>query len=186
MIIKRAEPKDINKISLLHKKAFDKTHFTANFSINLLDYYFDNLIKSFSFNYVLYEENILEGYLIGGIDLQKGVNSFIREHLLGVIKTLLMNPRFIPEKISELFGGTSSPESEKVPTIYIIAANPEFKGGAGKKLLEEFEKEIKSKNYKKYTLSVRKENIKAINFYKKNNFELDSESKQSYKFYKLL
>jgi len=114
------------------------------------------------------------------------VNSFIREHLLGVIKTLLMNPRFIPEKISELFGGTSSPESEKVPTIYIIATNPEFKGGAGKKLLEEFEKEIKSKNYKKYTLSVRKENIKAINFYKKNNFELDSENKQSYKFYKLL
>jgi ribosomal protein S18 acetylase RimI-like enzyme len=186
MLIKRAEPEDIGKISLLHKKAFDKTHFTANFSLKLLNYYFNKLIKTISFNYVFYEGNNLEGYVIGGIDPNIAVNSFIKEHLLGIIKTLLMNPRFIPEKINELFRGTLQSESEKVPTIYIIAANPDFKGGAGKKLLEEFEKEIKAKNYKKYTLSVRKENFKAINFYKKNNFKLESESRESYKFYKLL
>ena len=185
-MIRRAEQKDICKISLLHKKAFDKTHFTANFSINLLNYYFENLINNFSFNYVLYEEDILEGYLIGGIDPKLSVNSFIKAHFMGVIKTLLINPRFIPEKISEIFGDKSSSKLENDPTIYIIAANPDYRGGAGIKLLEEFEKEIKSKNYRKYTLSVRKENIKAIDFYKRNDFRLVSESKESYKFYKLL
>jgi hypothetical protein len=186
MLIRRAALEDIADISLLHKKAFPKSHFTANFSINLLNYYFASLIEEFSFNYVLFDNSTLQGYLIGGIHPKIGVNNFIKAHIWGVAKTLLMNPRFIPEKIFELFKRSDSWESDDLPTIYIIASNPGFKGGAGKKLLEEFEKDIKSENYNKYTLSVRKENIRAIDFYKRNNFVLDSESKESYKFYKIL
>jgi ribosomal protein S18 acetylase RimI-like enzyme len=186
MVIRRAKPEDINNICLLHKKAFDTTHFTSNFSINLLYFYFESLIKKFSFNYVLYENNNLEGYLIGGLYPKIGVNNFIKAHWWGVIKTLLICPRFIPEKFCELFMSNNSFESDDAPTIYIIAANPNYKNGAGKKLLEEFEKDIKLMNYNMYTLSVRKGNIRAINFYKRNNFVLDSESKESYKFFKLL
>jgi len=186
MIIRKASPEDAREISLLHKKAFNKSHFTANFSTRVLNYYFDNLIRYNLFNYVLIEDDKLIGYLIGGIDPSVGVRAFIKSHLGSVIKTLLFNPGFIPEKISELIKSNNAANIEKVPTIYIIAVDPDFSGGAGKKLLDEFEKDIQFNNYKKYILSVRKNNHKAIKFYKRNNFEFYSESKYSYNFFKSL
>ena len=183
-MIKKAEKSDIQNIINVHLNSFDKNHFSAVFSKEMLRKYFEILIELNDFNFVLYndEHKELLGYIIAGHYSQRAVNNFIKKNYSAVILTFIKNPGFLSEKVSEVIGKifrTKNPPKAKCG-LYIIAVNRNYKRqGIGKKLINHLEKEIREKGLKLYGLSVRKENKEAIGFYNKNGYEVEFENSKS-------
>ena len=149
-MIKKADKSDIQSIIDLHLSSFNKNHFSAVFSREMLERYFENLLELNDFNLVLYndEQKELLGYVIAGYNSQEAVNKFIKKNYFAVIFTLIKNPRFLSEKISEVsekIFGTKYQKKAKC-RLYIIAVNQNYKGkGIGKKLINFLEDEIRKK-----------------------------------------
>lgn len=182
---------DAAKLAQIHKSSFTTNHFTANFSNKLLEKYYLSLINYHDYCLILEDDKKqIVGYLIAGRNVNVPLKKFLKENLFTVIWYLLIHPKFLFEKLIELGRGlTYSNKNKTANTInaYIIAMNPKagYKG-AGKILLEEFERILLKNNIQDYVLSVRKENKLAINFYRKNNFIQLSENHNSLIFSKKL
>jgi len=183
-VIKKANKSDIQKIIDLHLSSFDKNHFSAVFSKKMLEKYFENLLDLNDFNFVFYsdDKNELLGYVIAGYNSQESVNKFIKKNYFAVIFTLVKNPKFLSEKISEVgkkIFGTSYEKKAKC-RLYLIAVNRKYKGkGIGKQLINHLENEIRKTGLNLYGLSVRKDNKEAIGFYNQNGYEVEFENSKS-------
>lgn len=186
--IRDTKIKDIDEIIRIHLVSFNKSHFTANFSSQMLHSYFECLLESCPLSFVALSNDKIAGYVFGGLNPLAGVDRFIKKNLLQVILTFIKYPKFITEKIVEkIFDRDLRLESlKKIPTIYIIAVDPFYRQGIGKKLIDNFEKRIRSENLFEYQLSVRKDNGKAIKFYENNGFYLTQISRTSYCYNKSL
>lgn len=188
---RRINSEDLKNLVHIHKVSFSKDHFTANFNFNLLEKYYSCLINYHKYCIILEDDKKqIVGYLIAGYKVDIPIKNFIKKNFLSVSTALLTNPRFILEKLIEIFKrifNLKKVEDENIVSVYIITMNPEvgYKG-AGKILLEEFEKILLSENIDYYVLSVRKENKLAINFYKKNNFTLIGSNSNSLIFSKTI
>jgi ribosomal protein S18 acetylase RimI-like enzyme len=187
-VIKKADKSDIKNIIDLHLTSFNKNHFSAVFTKEMLERYFENLLELNDFNLVFYddEHNELLGYVIAGYSSKEAVNKFIRENYFTVILTLIKNPRFLSEKIhevSEKILGTKYSKKAKC-RLYLIAVNQNYKGkGIGKQLINFLENELRKKGLNIYGLSVRKDNKDAIGFYNQNGYKVEFENSKSI-FYK--
>lgn len=174
MVIRNLEYSDISEITILHKRIFGKTHFSSTFDKSLLDKYFRALVDHHDFKYVAVDDSRITGYLIAGKRPEVPVNRFFKKNTLAIILILLKNPYYLIEKIWAVFLLTLSDRknvSNESLSVYLIAVDPSAqKMGIGKKLLEYFEQKIIEKGIDHYTLAVRKNNAKAIEFYLKNNF----------------
>jgi ribosomal protein S18 acetylase RimI-like enzyme len=183
-VIKKADKSDIQNIIDLHLISFDKNHFSAVFSKEMLEKYFENLIELNDFNFVFYndEQKELLGYVIAGYNSQEAVNKFIKKNYFAVILTLIINPRFLSEKVgevSEKIFGTKYRKKAKC-RLYLIAVNQNYKGkGIGKQLINYLENEIREKGLNLYGLSVRKDNKEAIGFYNQNGYKVEFENSKS-------
>ena len=179
---------DIDDIIRIHLSSFNKSHFTANFSPRLLHSYFEYLLKSCPQSFIALSDEKIIGYVFGGLNPLKGVDHFISKNFWKVILVFIKSPQFIKEKIIEKFfdKNFNFKGYKKNPTIYIIAVDPIFRKGIGKKLIDNFEIKIKSENYFEYHLSVRKDNSKAIKFYENNGFYLTHTNRTSYYYKKSL
>jgi ribosomal protein S18 acetylase RimI-like enzyme len=77
--------------------------------------------------------------------------------------------------------------SFKVLSLLSICVAKNAKGtGVSKALVEEFEKRVKQLGYEGYTLTVRKANNRANNFYKKIGMDIYKESDSEYGYIKKL
>jgi ribosomal protein S18 acetylase RimI-like enzyme len=172
MNIRQIEKKDVPVIALLHKKSFDKTHFTAFFSTELLIRYINVLIDYNPYSYLAEEDDKILGYLIGGNQTGAALNCFSKNNYLKIIITLLLHPGFILEKMQSILLKTNKVKLSDIEyKIYIIASIPEAQGkGIGKSLMNYFENELRNNGINEYGLSVREQNINAISFYENNNF----------------
>jgi ribosomal protein S18 acetylase RimI-like enzyme len=183
-VIKKADISDIQNIINLHLSSFDRNHFSAVFSKKMLEKYFENLLELNEFNFVFYndEQKELLGYVIAGFNSQEAVNKFIKKNYFSVILTLLKNPKFLSEKVSEIVEKIFGKEIIKKAKcrLYLIAVNEHYKGkGIGKQLINHLENEIRKSGLNLYGLSVRKDNKKAIGFYNKNGYEVEFENSKS-------
>jgi len=190
-VIKNANKGDIGSIIDIHNNSFSSDHFSTVFSEGLLKSYFEKLLSSNKYNYVLFDisKKRLLGYLIAGYNYKSAVNEFIKENLKKLIWVLIKNPKFLIEKIYEiyqwLFGLNYKSNIEC--RIYLIAVSVEFKGkGVAKKLIAHLEEELMRDGQKEYGLSVRKENKEAINFYNKNGYIIEFEKSRSIYYHKKL
>jgi ribosomal protein S18 acetylase RimI-like enzyme len=183
-VIKKADISDIQNIIDLHLSSFDKNHFSAVFSKEMLERYFKNLLVLNDFNYVFYndEQKELLGYVIAGFNSQEAVNKFIKKNYFSVVLTLLKNPKFLSEKVSEVGEKIFGKEIVKKAKcrLYLIAVNEHYKGkGIGKQLINHLENEIRKTGLNLYGLSVRKDNEEAIGFYNQNGYEVEFENSKS-------
>lgn len=183
-MIRQAGMGDIDNIINLHLRSFGKNHFSAIFNKNLLNKYFSKLIRMNEYCFVYYndEENELQGYLIAGFYTDKAVNSFTKENLFPLFITLLKNPLFIPEKITESFKRVSGKTEKKRAKcrLYLISVDEKYKGrGIGNEISKHFENELKKDGIDVYGLSVRKDNKSAIGFYNKYGYTLDFTNSKS-------
>ncbi|HEY6906031.1 MAG TPA: N-acetyltransferase [Ignavibacteriaceae bacterium] len=165
--IRKASEADISSLVNLHSEIFNKTHFTSYFSKSLLRKYFQKLISKNNYCFVAYNaSNNLEGYIISGNKTTEAVNEFINENRLAILKVLLLHPKFLFEKIFYfIFGRAKHTVSLR---LLFIGVRPGM--GLGIELLEYYEKAISLDGLTEYGLSVRSDNKKAIEFYKKNGF----------------
>ena len=185
MIIGNAKIEDAEDLALLHKQVFGEIHFTSSFSIGLLTKYFENLIVKMEYSIVIKENEDIVGYLFAGSNSGQIINDFLKANLLKVFFYLLRNPRFIMEKIYELLK-KFTPKKKQISnevSLYLIAVDTRLgKRGLGQELTNHFEELVKSNNENSYTLSVRKNNQQAIDFYLKNNFIQIGKNEKSIKF----
>jgi ribosomal protein S18 acetylase RimI-like enzyme len=183
-VIKKADKSDIQNIMDLHLSSFNKNHFSAVFSKEMLERYFENLLELNNFNFVFYNDKKKEllGYVIAGYNSQEAVNNFIKKNYFALILTLIKNPKFFTEKVSELcekIFGTKYKKKARC-RLYLIAVNQNYKGkGIGKQLINYLENEIRKKGLNLYGLSVRKDNKDAIGFYNQNGYKVEFENSKS-------
>ena len=180
---------DAKTIAVLHKQVFGEISFTTRFSIFLLTKFFEKLIEQMKYSIIMKENEEIVGYLFAGTSINQIISSFKKENIIKIIFCLLQNPHFIPEKIVgllNLFKPKNKQTSNEL-SLYLIAVDNRLgKGGFGKELLNYFEELIKGDNEKSYTLAVRKNNQRAIDFYKKTNLIQIGENDKSFIFRKEL
>jgi hypothetical protein len=80
MNIIQIEEKDVPAIALVHKKSFDKTHFTAFFSPELLKRYIKTQIDYNSHSYLVEEGGRILRYLIGVNRKEAVLNNFSKNN----------------------------------------------------------------------------------------------------------
>jgi len=188
--IRNLEYRDIKPISKLHPRAFSSDHFTSHFSINMLERYFELLNSDNKFNYVIFDkaESTLLGYLIAENNIPSVLKKFIKSNFLNVFSVLLKNPKFIIEKIFGFIRNYFLPKRSQASfRVHIFVTNPDFqRRGIGKLLLQKLEEDLRNYGLKYYGLSVRENNIGAINFYKTNSFKIEFVLSKSIYFIKYL
>jgi len=190
MVISNAKIEEAKSLAVIHKQVFGKIHFTTSFSICLLTKYFENLIEKMKYGIVIKDNNDIVGYLFAASNSGQIINNFLnanflKVNLLKVFFYLLRNPRFIMEKIYELLKRftTKKKQISNEVSLYLIAVDTRLgKRGLGQELTNHFEELVKSNNENSYTLSVRKNNQQAIDFYLKNNFIQIGKNEKSIKF----
>lgn len=190
-MIKNANNGDISSIVDIHNNSFSSDHFSTVFSEGLLNKYFEKLLSSNKYNYVFLDvrSKRLLGYLIAGYNYKSAVNEFIKANLKKLIWVLIKNPKFLIEKIYEIYQRLFNLGYEpKINCrLYLIAVRYDVKGkGVAKKLIAHLERELIRDGQKEYGLSVRKENKEAINFYNKNGYIIEFEKSRSIYYHKKL
>jgi ribosomal protein S18 acetylase RimI-like enzyme len=175
--IKKFENVHINDVIKIHKSTFDKNHFSIYFNKDLIINYFEYLLKYNEYNFIISHQNKIAGYVIAGYKSAEAISKFQKINWLKLSFVLLTHPRFIFEKLNEIFAKDITKTN---PRIFIIGISAEYKGASlGKYLIEYLEEQFKRNNIKEYGLSVRRTNLKAINFYKKSGFVSEAENSKS-------
>jgi len=180
---------DAKTIAVLHKQVFGEISFTTSFSILLLTKFFEKLIEHMKYSIIMKGNEEMVGYLFAGTNINQIINGFQKENIIKIFFCLLQNPRFIPEKVIGLVKkfNQKNKETGNELSLYLIAVNTGLgKRGFGKGLINYFEELIKDDNEKSYTLSVRKNNQRAIDFYIRNNLIQIGEDDKSFIFRKEL
>lgn len=167
---------DIPHICESYKTTFNDDHFSVHFPAKLLETYFLELIKNFEFNRVLItDEGKIVGYLIGGKNPNPVFTVFIKKYALRILLVFILNPKFIIEKTFEVLSNFRNKETDvkfDKNTLCLIGVDKLEQGkGYAHLLINDFEKQLISREIKSYFLAVRKKNTVASKFYEKNGFE---------------
>ena len=191
MIIRKAGIKDISSISSIHHYAFDKNHFSSLLPEEMLTGFYSNLLESNNYNYIaLGEDNQILGFIVAGMNTRLSIDTFIKQNPVKLFLVLLKNPKFWFEKLTQFL---KKFKSKKVfnsvaglRLLSIAVKKDSIHKGIGTELLRYFEKELIEDEIFTYGLSVKKHNKSAIQFYFKNNFEIEKDEKEAIYFIKKL
>ena len=188
-MIRKINIDDLENLSNLHVKIFDKSYFSVYFSTPDLKKYFAKLIELNKYSYVFEYENRVVGYLIGGHKTQFAVDEFMRENRFKIIYYIAINPKFIFISLKKIIKKTLSNnlKSSADLRLFLIGVDPsEGKKGIGANLIKKFEEDIRADGYKLYGLYVRTNNVDAINFYNKIGFVNEFKNFDLFSFLKIL
>ena len=190
MLIRDIKLDDIEEIAHLHKEIFSKSHFSSTFSFSLLKKYFLELLKYSRYKIILVDKDQIQGYLIASLNPDIPVKKFMKDNILQLFIILLLNPKFLIEKIRTILlsiKGKKESIHEKNVSIYLIAVDSTRQNsGIGKILLAHFENLLLKDEVNQYTLAVRSDNTQAIGFYLKNNFTQVNRDFKTVSFLKIL
>ncbi|MEH6799077.1 MAG: N-acetyltransferase [Halopseudomonas sabulinigri] len=175
-------------IAEIHYGAYSTSHFTSNFDSLMLKRYYTCLIENSDLSLVSVTDNEIDGFIVAGYNVGRGVAQFVKSYRLSVIRVFLSNPKFLAEKflsfISKLKASNESTELSKF-RLMSIAVNPKTQSkGVGSQMLLSFESILQMRGIKSYGLSVRKKNARAVGFYIRNDFSVQKETKDSIYFSK--
>ncbi len=180
MIIRKLTPGDLAELSSLHKNVFDRKLFSVNYPLKYLNIYFEYLLKMNEYCYAALEENKhLIGYLIGGFKTQEAVDLFTKQYkhivFFNMLKHPLLSVKGLLKFIKRIFHKNKKSRSDL--QLFLIGVSPFItQKGAGSKLLEKFEHDIKNDGYSQFGLYVHTWNKEAITFYEKKGFEPEFKS----------
>ena len=130
----------------------------------------------------------INGYLFADNNPSIIIGKFMRLNLFSLFIVLIKNPKFIKEKFFEFIKYKNEDlTKDGQQSIYLIATDPNMKGqGIASRMLNYFEDVLKSSGLMDYSLNVRINNEKAINFYLMHGFKEKSKNKLSIHFEKTL
>ncbi len=194
--IRVADRQDLPTIAAIHKSQF-RTHLLGQYSITLLSAFYGEFLGKSVFQ-VHENAKSVDGFVLGGEAgrLSACKKVFVRRHLMRCLFETMVRPRVWRDGIGRgLMALTSSQprsgqrkESPNASNICLlsIAVSAEAVGkGVAVALVEAFELAIRT-CAAEYRLSVSKSNSRAVRFYQKMGFEIETESGDSLCFIKKL
>ena len=180
MIIDKMNINDyLENIVNIHRQSYTSNHLTNYFSKNLLKKYYHTLISSSSLTIISINKDRVIGFLISGDSFESEIKKFVNKNFIKIIFFSLKRPSILLSKIFFFFkfkilrsiNSNIRLNSEAKFRLFSIAVSPFNQSlGIGSKLITYLEKKLVLMNVKMYGLSVKKDDINAINFYKRNNF----------------
>ncbi len=180
MALRRAQRLDIPKIAGLHKLQFGD-HFLGGYSEILLQKYYLAFLGRFIFFVSIEGENV-NGFVLGGgcRDIATTRRSFLSKNFFRMSLETLRHPRVYGQALSRVqpflhgFEPPSAAAREAGVELLSVAVSEDVKGsGLARDLVAAFEENLN--NAPRYKLKVKKDNYRAIGFYKKMGFTVASE-----------
>lgn len=160
-------------IARIHASAYSHGHFTSTFGAAKLKEYNVFLLKNSDISLAAVENGRVVGFAISGTAVSRGVAAFTQENRGFLIGKLLTHPQFLVAKVYGKIKARISPAPAS-PARYrllSIATDPMSQSkGVGAKILAALEERLKSNAVKCYGLSVRANNPRAVDFYRRNGF----------------
>lgn len=176
---------DINLCVDLHKKAYPNYLFTSRFPKILLAKFYMKLIEYCEYSYVIYWDEVAVGLIIAGKRSSIARNFFIKENLIALMLVLIKNPKFLFTKTFSIF--LKQYQSVYKLRLLNILVSPEYQSKPITiNAVKLFEEELIKNNEEIYGLSVKSNNLKAINFYIKNKCRIEFINSGSVYFFKHL
>ncbi len=183
MIVRKAKIDDIKSICTLHQYAFNSDYFTSTFSPKMLTNFYTMLLKNNDYNYIALDDkdNPL-GFIVAGYRTGATVNLFIKKNIISLSIILLMNPKFLFQKLKILLRRNSPNDfvsKAKLRLLAIGVKKDSENKGVGTQLIQFMDHDLIQNGENVYGLSVKKDNTNAIKFYLKNNFKVEREERNS-------
>ena len=187
---------DLPAVAELHRQSYPSDHFTSRFSKALLIDFYRELLKQNQYCLVAEEKlNVqgsaeIVGVIIAGERCDQAVQHFSKTHVLSLAITLLRNPEFLRDKIAgaiHMWRGAQGFQSRAKLVYLNVLVHPRVQGKGVAQLLNDFfETRAVVDGFSSYTLSVKKNNARAIGFYQKSGFVVEHETKNAFYFLKNL
>tara|TARA_B100000212_G_C27363099_1_gene529123 strand:- start:1437 stop:2000 length:564 start_codon:yes stop_codon:yes gene_type:complete len=181
--IKKLKKEDINLCVKLHKQSYPNYLFTSRFSDKLLAKFYSKLIDYCEYNYAICWNETYVGLIIAGKSSANARNSFIKENLISLMVVLLKNPKFFIKKTFSIFS-KSYASIYKLRLLNILVSPKYQSKPITLNAIRLFENKLENNNEEIYGLSVRSNNLKAINFYIKNGSRIETIQNGSVYFFK--
>lgn len=211
MIIRKVNNSDLKNIVTVHQKCFPDSYSSQLnkyqwFIGSLHEQFFKEFLNDCSEIFLVCEvNNTIVGYCMGYyMDKNDQISNFFKKNRLSLgLKTiflLLLGNKPTWNKVLSKFDKSNKENWEILNSrnehilddergdLLSICILPEYRGsGMSKLLIDSFLEAMKSQGKKLCLLSVYQDNCRAINYYKKNGFELyRKKGNTSYTFMKLL
>jgi ribosomal protein S18 acetylase RimI-like enzyme len=175
----------------IHKLGYERNHFSSRLPNAFLISFYSHIISGNKYSYVAIDKEFgkVLGILIAGNKTNTFVKTFIRKNIHILAFVLLINPDLIFAKLKDfvrLFRSNKTHFRSKVNMrlLNIIVDPVSQRNGIGKLLLNQFESDLKKDGKSLYGFSVKKNNAKAIDFYKKCDSTIEFETDDNIYFVK--
>lgn len=166
----------IAQIAEIHSQSYSPDHFTASFCIDKLIEYNSALVLASDVSVIARDRENVIGFVIGGCNVSDGVRVFTTANRFWIIRQLIKHPKVLFFKMVGLFISRIFPikPSKASFRLLSIATRPGTQSkGIGMSMLDFLEKELLRRSIVAYGLSVKIDNVRAINFYEKNGFNFE-------------
>jgi ribosomal protein S18 acetylase RimI-like enzyme len=183
-MIRKANNLDMNEVATIHKRQFND-HFLGRYSIGLIRKFYETYLDSCIFLVSISDETI-NGFVMGGrfSDLNQAKQKFIHDNKFHYIIETICRPQIYIQAFNRLryLKPTHTPDSTSQAnsiSLLSIAVSESAKGtGIASELINEFEKYV-GIDSDAYSLTVKKSNNRAIQFYYRKGFELKVEKEHT-------
>ena len=175
IVVRKADELDLPYIAEIHKRSYSPEHLTRHYSIGLLIRFYREILHENEYCYVATLGDRPVGFLFAGKRTRLSVNSFLRKNYLSIGLVVLSHPSFISSSLRGLVDRLTSKESSVqagVKLLSIAADALTEKVRIGENMLLQFEEDLMNNSERFYGLSVRTNNKRAIEFYKRNELSV--------------
>lgn len=167
----------LSEVARIHKKSYGKDHFSASFTMRDLMEYYDSYINMNAYCYISVDDaGSIVGFVIAGYNTSKSLQNFIASHKIKLVLYLIWSPRELWNKVLAKIYGLFAENRRSSASLRLlsIAVDPTFQNrGYGAQIIRCLESKLLENGEKVYGLSVRKTNIRAIEFYNNNGFVVE-------------
>lgn len=174
--IRPATPADLPQIAKIHYAAFGNDHFTSIFPQDLLEKFYEEVLKDSPDSYVGLYDGQVTSFVITGAHTAAGVKRFTKRNKARLMGLMLRHPKHLAEKIKiKLFPPRFN--SSTPYRLMSIGVSPSFQGkGIGRFLLLNLDRILVEKGITQFGLSVRRSNKRALQFYERQGFVNEGET----------
>lgn len=183
---------DMPEVARVHQKCFPNT-FIASFGRKLISDYYSTFFNENPLFVIVEKDGTIEGFCMGYLTGSNARNSFLKKCKVRlffrmIILCITFNKLAIKKCFAFIKPAKKSVSSNKVTAdadlLSICVADTLRGTGAARELVTRFEDLLIERHVKSYTLSVYKDNERAIGFYYKMGCKIVGETFDEYKMIK--
>ncbi len=177
MELQFASFEDLGEMARLHKIVYSPDHFTSCFSDKLLQLYYRYFFcdDTFVIKAINLKTGLLCGFVVCGSSIPEKISQFKRDNKLRIFNAAIKNPISAIKRIAQkVYFQIFEQVAEVTETQFLILSIVSDRSvkGIGKELVAFSKRIAQERKFSEIGLFVRVTNLKAINFYLRNNFHI--------------